>query len=355
MAQSGAGAEITALYESLQAYACAARQEKGRDLESLFEIKASNTKSADCDRTLKECMDQFKGDAGYSYSIIATANKFFKDYQIRSGYTFHRGSQKVEGIYREWRKYKTGSGMTGDDKWNPADIWAIKAGYTQKTNCKNLQEYNDFVLDQYNAKKLIGISLKKVPKGQVKTKVYNDGNNKITAKFKEVKPMTDVTASKDVYLTVTSGGKDFDIQLRNFSSRAVTSSWQGEVKGKSAAGGKIGGGLLVEQAKSGGVTVTPPNQFNPNLKPTDTVLRKFATMYKKIAGTTNKEKQTEVIAKTKGLAAVDPTWWMSKYLSVYYAHEVSTSTNKNKVASKIYSYASSATDNSSVFVKYYDI
>ena len=355
MAQSGAGAEVTALYESLQAYACAARQHKGNDLESLFELKSSNTRSADCDRTLKQCLDQFKGDEGYSYSIIATANKFFKDYSIRSGYTFHRGSTKVDGIYREWRKYKSGSGMTGDDKWNPADIWAIKTGYTQKTDCKSLQEYNDFVLEQYEAKKLIGISLKKVPRGQVNKQVYNDGSSKVTAKFKGVKPMTDVTASKDVYLTVSSGAKDYDIQLRNFSSRAVTSSWQGEVKGKSAAGGKIGGGLLIEQAKSGGITVNAPNQFNPNLKPTDAVLRKFATMYKTIAGTTNRETQKEVIAKTKGLAAVDATWWMSKYLGVYYAHEVSTSANKNKVASKIFSYASSATDNSSVFVKYYDV
>lgn len=354
MAQSGAGAEVTALYESLQAYACAARQAKGRDLESIFEIKASNTKSADCDRPLKDCMDQFKGDEGYSYSIVATANQFFKDYKIMNGYTFHRGGQKVEGVYREWRKYKTGSGMSGDDKWNPADIWAIKSGYVQKTNCKNLQEYNDFVLDQYNAKKLIGISLKKVPRGQVKTQVYNDGSNKITATFKQVKPMTEVTASKDVYLTVSSAGKDYDIQLRNFSSRPVTSSWQGEVKGKSAAGGKIGGGLLIEQAKSGGVTLTPPNQFNPNLKPTDAVLRKFASMYKSIAGTTNKETQKEIMTKTKGLAAADPTWWMSKYLGVYYAYEVATSRNKNKVASKIFSYASSATDNSSVFVKYFD-
>lgn len=353
MAQSGAGSEITALYECLQAYACAARQAKGRDLESLFEINASNTRSAKCDRPLKDCMEQFKGDEGYSYSIVETANQFFRDYQIRSGYTFHRGLGKVEGIYREWRKYKSGSGMTGDDKWNPADIWAIKSGYTQKVNCKSLQEYNDFVLEQYNAKNLIGISLKKVPRGQVKTKVFNDGGSKITARFKQVKPMTDVTASKDVYLTVSSAGKDFDIQLRNFSSRPVTSSWQGEVKGKSAAGGKIGGGVLIEQAERAGIRMNKPSQFNPNTKPSDAVLRKFAQMYKTIAPR-SRESQKEVMSKTKGLAAVDPTWWMSKYLSVYFAHSIVSSPKKNKVASQIYSYASSATDNSSVFVKYSD-
>jgi hypothetical protein len=353
MPQSGAGSEVTALYECLQAYACAARQAKGRDLESLFEINASNTRNAKCDRPLKDCMEQFKGDEGYSYSIVETANQFFRDYQIRSGYTFHRGLGKVEGIYREWRKYKAGSGMKQDDKWNPADIWAIKSGYVQKNNCKSLQELNDFMLDQYNDKNLIGISLKKVPRGQVKTKVFNDGGSKITAKFKAVRPMTDVTASKDVYLTVTSGGNDYNIQLRNFSSRPDTSSWQGEIKGKSAAGGKIGGGVLIEQVQSAGIALNKPSQFNPKIKPTDAVLRKFAQMYKVLAPQ-SRESQKEVMMKTKGLAAADPTWWMSKYLSVYFAHAVLSSPKKNKVASKIYSYASSATDNSSVFVKYSD-
>ena len=195
--------------------------------------------------------------------------------------------------------------------------------------------------------------MKKVPRGQVKTKVFNDGAGKLTAKFKEVKPMTDVSSSKDVYLTMTSGGKDIDIQLRNFSSRPVTSSWQGEIKGKSAAGGKIGGGVLIEQARSAGVSVQAPNQFNPNLKPTDSVLRNFAKMYKTIAPR-SRESQKEVMSKTKGLAAADPTWWMSKYLSVYFAYQILSSPKKNNVASKIYSYASSATDNSSVFVKYSD-
>ena len=46
MPVSGAGSEITALYESLQAYACAIlRQHKGKDLESIFELKSTNTRA----------------------------------------------------------------------------------------------------------------------------------------------------------------------------------------------------------------------------------------------------------------------------------------------------------------------
>jgi len=352
MAQSGAGAEVTALYESLQAYACAARMAKGKDLESIFELKAANTKAADCDRTLKQCMDQFSGDEAYQYSIIATANQFFKEYKIRSGYKFHRGGSTVEGIYSNWRKHKSGSGISGDDKWNPADIWAIKTNYIQKS-CNSITAYNEFILEQYDAKKLIGISLKKVPRGTVKTKVYNDGKNEVTAKFKEVKQMDDVTSSKDVYIVVTAGGASYDIQLRNFDRRPKTSSWQGEIKGKSAAGGKIGGGVLIEQAASAGVTVKKPNQFNANIKPSDTLLKSFARMYK-VINPRSKETAKQVEVKAKALAKVDPTWWMSKYLGVYFAHEVIKSGKKDKVASMIYRYASSASENSSVYVKYYD-
>ena len=350
---SGAGSEITALYESLQAYACAARQHKGRDLESIFELKDDTTKNADCDRTLKQCMDQFGGDEEYQHSIIATANKFFKEYKITSGYKFLRGGSKVDAIYTSWRKHKQGSGISGDDKWNPADIWAMKTSYTHKSNFKSLGEYNAFILEQYNAKKLIGISLKKVPRGEVKSKVYNDGKHAVTAKFKEVQPMDDVTSSKDVYFVVTHNGAPYKIQLRNFSSRPVTSSWQGEIKGKSAAGGKIGGGVLTEQALGAGVKLKAPNQFNANVKPSDTLLNDFAKMCVAI-NPKGKETVQQVKTKAKALSKVDPTWWMSKYLGVYYAYTVVKSGKKDVVASRIYQYASSATESSSVYVKYHD-
>ena len=298
-------------------------------------------------------MEQFKDDEEYQYSIVETTNKFFRDYNIRSGYQFLRGGAKVEAIYSEWRRYKRGSGMKQDDKWNPADIWAMKTNYVQKKNCADLDEYNEFLLEEYNKKNLIGISLKKVPRGAVKTKVFNDGATKVKATFKEVKPMTDVIASKDVYFTVRSGGTDYQIQLRNFSSRPDTSTWQGEVKGKSAAGGKIGGGVLIEQAEKAGVRMLKPNQFPASTKPSDQKLREFAKMYKTINPRT-RETQKEVFTKTKAFALADPTWWMSKYLGVYYAFNVLNSRKQNSVASKIFSYASSASDKSSVFVKYSD-
>jgi len=110
---------------------------------------------------------------------------------------------------------------------------------------------------------------------------------------------------------------------------------------------------MIEQAQSAGVTMKRPNQFNANVAPSDTLLREFAKMYVEI-NPKGKEKQKDVMVKAKGMAKLDPTWWMSKYLSVYYAHTVIKSGKKDVVASKIYQYASSASESSSAYVKYYD-
>ena len=54
---SGAGAEITALAESLQAYACATRQFIGKDLTDISQVTSKTIKDAECDRTLEKCLN----------------------------------------------------------------------------------------------------------------------------------------------------------------------------------------------------------------------------------------------------------------------------------------------------------
>ena len=120
---SGAGAEVTALAESLQAYACATRQFLGKDLIDVSQITDKTIGDADCDRTLKACL---KGlDEKWFHSVVTTANQIFADVPgAKSGkaFKFYRGGKFVNDIYDEWRRMKEGSGLTGDDKWNPADI-----------------------------------------------------------------------------------------------------------------------------------------------------------------------------------------------------------------------------------------
>lgn len=350
---SGAGAEVTALAESLQAYACATRQHLGRPLKDVTDITEKTISDADCDRTLKKCIEGL--DANWYYSVVTTANQIFDDVPgAKTGkkYKFYRGGKFVDSIYDEWRKFKSGSGITGDDKWNPADIWMVKKTYKHKTGFSSLVEYNDYMFEKFAGTELIGISLKKLGKGlPAHHKIFNAGKP-LLAEFKGVKLGTNMTDSKDIYIQYKSEGKDGEVQLRNFSSRPVPSSWQGEIKGKTAAGGKIGGGVIFEGALATGVSrakLTFPNQ-TPIERPSDTQFKEFAKMFKELSG--SREKVETLVLQAKAGHKMDKTWWMSKYIGITLVYTMIKEKKMDSLCAYIFQYASSATKNSCIFIKY---
>jgi hypothetical protein len=350
---SGAGSEVTALAESLQAYACATRQHLGKDLIDVSQITKSTIADADCDRTLDACM---KGlDENWFRSVVLTANLIFEEVpgaKTGKNFKFYRGGNLVNSIYDNWRKFKKGSGITGDDKWNPADIWMIKKGFKLETKFDTLTDYNRYVYDEFAYTNMIGISLKKIgPKDSPHSKFFNNGKP-LVAQFTGVKLGMNMTDSKDIYIKYKSEGKDGEVQLRNFSSRPVPSSWQGEIKGKAAAGGKIGGGVIFEGAIETGVNkskLTLPNQ-TPIDKPSDADFKKFATMFKELSG--SKEKIETLMIQAKAGHRQDKTWWMSKYIGIDLVYTVIKEGKMDALCKYIYEYASSATKNSSIFIKY---
>lgn len=350
---SGAGSEVTALAESLQAYACATRQHLGKDLIDVSQITAKTIADADCDRTLAQCM---KGlDENWFRSVVLTANLIFEDVPgAKSGknFIFYRGGKLVDSIYNEWRNHKKGSGITGDDKWNPADIWMIKKGFKFKTGWKTLTEYNRYVYDEFAHTNMIGISLKKIgPKDMPHSKIFNNGKP-LVAQYTGVKLGMTMTDSKDIYIQYKAEGNPGEVQLRNFSSRPVPSSWQGEIKGKAAAGGKIGGGIIFEGAIDIGVQrnkLTLPQQ-TPIEKPSEADFKKFAMMFKELSG--SKEKLDVLIVLAKAGHRKDKTWWMSKYIGIDLVYTVLKEKKMDNLCAYIFQYASSATKNSSIFIKY---
>jgi hypothetical protein len=353
---SGAGSEITALAESLQAYACATRQYLGKDLTSVTDISDKTIKDAECDRTLDQCIDGL--NAQWFHSVVVTANKIAKDFRINksSNYMYYRGGDLVASIYSEFSNFRKQSGIVGDDKWNPADIWMAKKGFKFKSDWPSLEDYNRYIYDNYHDKELIGISLKLVPKGDATSKVYNDGMP-ITAKYENIKINPIPIESKDVYIQFkTDGNKTGEIQLRNFSSRPVPSSWQGEIKGKTAAGGKIGGGLLIKAAQESGVPnskLTQPSSFSSSIdKPSEQLIKEFVDMFCSLANITNAAEKKRIMQLVKIKQKEDKTWWLSKYLGVAYCYAVLNSGKVDDVTKWLYGYGSSATKNSSIFIKY---
>jgi hypothetical protein len=350
MAQSGAGAEVTALAESLQAYACATRQHLGRDLKDISDINSKTVADADCDRTLKECIDGLEKE--WYHSVVVTANAIFKDFRITGKtYKFYRGGELVDAIYGEFGRFRKDSGITSDDKWNPADIWMAKKTFEFEGDWNTLTEFNRYIKEQFKKETLVGISLKKVPRGQPTSKIYNDGKLP-DAKFKGFKLGMNMGDSKDIYIQYTSENKEGEIQLRNFSGRPVPSSWQGEIKGKTAAGGKIGGGSLISLAEDSGVTnIKKPIDFSSQIdKPSDKTFEQFAKMFKELSG--NKKSIKDLALEAKMNQKKDKTWWMSKYLGVYFCSMIYNSGKVERVTKSIFGYGSSATKNSSIFIKY---
>lgn len=351
--QSGAGAEVTALAESLQAYACATRQHLGKPLENVSQITDKTIGDADCDRTLKQCIEGLDGN--WFYSVVTTANQIFEDVPgAKQGkkYKFYRGGKFVDSIYDEWRRFKSGSGITGDDKWNPADIWMVKKNYKHETGFGSLAEYNSYMFEVFAKTELIGISLKKLAKdSSAHHKIFNAGKP-LVAEFKGIKLGPVMTESKDLYIKYKSEGKEGEIQLRNFSSRPVPSSWQGEIKGKTAAGGKIGGGVIFDGALATGILrskLTFPQQ-TPIERPTDSHFKEFAKKFKELSG--SKEKLETLVLQAKAGHKTDKTWWMSKYIGVTLVHDVLNEGKMDSLCSYIFQYASSATKNSCIFIKY---
>ena len=350
---SGAGSEVTALAESLQAYACATRQHLGKDLVDVSQITKQTIADADCDRTLEACM---KGlDENWFRSVVLTANLIFMEVPgAASGknFKFYRGGSLVDSIYNNWRKFKNGSGITGDDKWNPADIWMIRKGFKLRKDFDTLTEYNRYVYDEFAYTNMIGISLKKIgPKDFPHSKFFNNGKP-LVAQYTGIKLGANMTDSKDIYIQYKSEGVAGEVQLRNFSSRPVPSSWQGEIKGKAAAGGKIGGGVIFQGAQDVGIPrakLTLPNQV-PIDRPTDNDFKRFAMMFKELSGTN--EKLDSLIIQAKAGHRQDKTWWMSKYIGIDLVYTLLKEKKQDALCKYIYEYASSATKNSSIFIKY---
>ena len=350
---SGAGSEVTALAESLQAYACATRQFLGKDLIDVAEITNKTIGDADCDRTLSACM---KGlDEDWFHSVVVTANAIFRDVPDSKSqkFTFYRGGKLVGDIYKEFGRFRKTSGISGDDKWNPADIWMVKKGFKFESGWDTLQEYNRYIYDEFAKTNLIGISLKKVPKGEPKSEIYNNGKPP-KAKFTNIKLGMNMFDSKDIYIQFNESGINGEIQLRNFSSRPVPSSWQGEIKGKTAAGGKIGGGLVMTAALESGIQrnkLTFPQEFQTQIdKPSEATFKKFAMMFKELSG--SKEKIDVLIVQAKSYQRKDKTWWMSKYIGVDYVYTVLKEKKQDAVTKWLFGYGSSSTKNSSIFIKY---
>jgi len=280
---SGGGAEATAITESMQcfftSYLFNGREDKfdlSKDYEkalktfydSVTNINYVHAYNKSSRYKFKDLWEQAPKDEEWLQTYMATANMIKnKSTNFSGNVYFHRGSPFMDSIYEKKKTcekhnkdlIKSGEAPSllaesltsfSNDKWNPGDIWMSTNRPTDepftwsppemKKNMKvhvcdwvNLQKS---VYESAHTGETLGISLKKTGK-TAKFSEFNTPREKQEIKYRGFKfGNGDFFNSADVYIEFSGGGS---MQYRPTDGNK---SWQGEIKGTKASGGKAGGG-----------------------------------------------------------------------------------------------------------------
>ena len=292
---SGGGADATASTETMQCYYAAyllnttdedfkrgrvSNNSYAEELTQFFASRPELVEGYDKKTRLsfQDCWDfwvvKLKEDAEWMDTFIATANKIkinATNFTKRPVY-FHRGSPFMDSIYARKKKcekhnkdlIKSGTPPSelkesiasfSDDKWNPGDIWMStinpNAGPYQPFSwqppvvSEDMQQHvcdwpslQTAVYQSAMSGETLGISLKKSGK-DASFRAFNSKDpearkDKITYSGYRF-GSGDFFNSADMYIEFNNGSMQY-------RATASTSSWQGEIKGTKASGGKCGGG-----------------------------------------------------------------------------------------------------------------
>lgn len=327
---SGGGAENTDITECLQCIYCSEifNGTKPDDIN----LKTLKTSDFEIDTDMVKI--EAAADEGWVESSVLIAQKL-KSNLRGTNYTFHKGSTLVNDIESKFKALnKTEKAFRNLNKWNPADIWAVKKGFVPNfSQFETLGEFNNYFKEMYDAQNLVGVSLKKAS-GSV-TVVENNTTGFIRRPVQfagyQLYKRT-FFGSKDIYITMKGAGQ---MQLRTFGNF----QFQGEIKGKSAAAGKIGGGVILAiLSKVKGVTTTKTNNQVKSLarKPTPQFMQEFYELYLALE---EKRKQMDKDEFMAQLAEMDADFIVSKYWAMFITSNLDTD-----VTDAIAGYASSQSD-----------
>lgn len=338
---SGGGSAQTDLQESAQcivnalAYRVKGKAITAQDLTRKNLIDAS--KYVEISSSINDTVSWIEDTGAWHESLAGTANKLLQ-YTGKKALTFHRGSAYVAGIYNAWRAAKKNSnlGNIKDDKWNPADIWAVDSSVADYTFATNIDQLNEQLIELFDKNLLIGISLKLTSSFNLEIK-----NREPKESGVDYKTYTTSAKAKDAYIDLTNGSR---LQLRTFSTDGT--SFQGELKGKEANQGKIGGGIINTLFVKHNLKPLPKQkQAVQSAKDLDdSFVGRFVELYSKYANSTIDKEDLES-------RSVD--WISSKFqaLSVIDVLETGNKKDIEKAINDIYNYAGSSSSISSVYLK----
>jgi len=393
---SGGGSDDTAITESMQCYylsllfntSVSKLDNKNTQLQHLqtqdnncFTYdKTTRLKAKDCFEACPE--DWFKTDVFIKSANAVYQSTYARPFKGKKVY-LHRGSPYMKAVYDNKKKAQDydkknneqplAPGSFADDKWNPGDIWMSTKS---PTDTKPFAEGNKVPLEWVELREAVrdkadnhtlGISLKKtgstarVTPFNTRQRSHNTNTKFSGFTFGQT---GDFFKSADMYMYFSDGGK---MQLR---ATATTKSWQGEMKGKYANAGKIGGGNVnhyVEKIynKAIGFTMVKGNNWSEtyyresNLSDMHRLYTKFINKQK--PGTPKqdvltieefKKKADEYINNKKQPAS--PAFYFGKYMALLFLESIGAENKGPKLdelSRVIVRYAMSNTDISTFFIK----
>jgi len=342
-AGSGGGAASTEIQESSQcvvnaiAYNVKKSQITEDDLTDENISKA--LKYSDISSSDEEVRDFIKNKKDWTNTFINTANVLIQNYS-NPRFQQHRGSKFVDSIYNAYKAAKKGAGLSmNNDKWNPADIWMVDSDILDTQFPTEIKALNGLISELYAGNQLIPVSLKKTGK-EATIQTYN-----ISEEDKEgyTYESSDSRPTNNNVIIVYSDGK---ITFRTFN---FATNFAGEIKGKTAAHGKIGQGAINDVLRQNNVEpLESPRDIQSSLKSLEgDVTDKFYTYYSKIVEPIDKDEFLSFMGEK------DLNYRVSKYLSTQLAYKIENQSPEiqDEIISDIIRYASSSTKSSSVFVK----
>jgi len=288
-------------------------------------------------------------------------------------YKFVRGDKLIDdgAVKKAFGRVKAQTNLSSEDKWNPADIWMVKESEinTIKTHLdgeNTIDCLNNALLQLFNEKKLIGISLKKI-EGNANISVKNNQSPAVrkaneSAKFEKFDLTFDNGRAKDnypmdVYLYYGKGNFE-KFQARNFGG-STKGDWKLELKGKSAAQGKVQGEVVKKLLQNAGFAnisqfIIPtwadckPGAENGKSKLTEEIFK----LLKKHNAIGLKNTPKEEINMKAIVARQPQSWRYSKLAGLRFLDWLKhTCKDKNMAMKELYLYASSQSDKSSVYYK----
>ena len=371
---SGAGTEVTRISESTQCLYLALRyhvynKDVVNGTKGVISTKEYEEALKYCDVSAKlEEMITLGG--GWQDSCMKGANKIFNSTQTggkNKNYTFVRGDSKYDDglIKKAFQKVKSQTPFSSEDKWNPADIWMVSQNFdpTPLSKLNTIGEVNQFFLENFKSKDLMGISLKKITNGaNIDVKNF-DASAKIEKikkygfKKYEVKWLEGKVHPIDVYVHYGDGPKE-RIQFRNFSGDNEA-GWQIEFKGSGAAQGKVGAGPTYKTISS--VDTRNYTFDNRTLwamcsdkapdKTKKTIVDQIYDLMKhyKAKGLPN-GKNGEIQVKSQ-IEQLGQGWRYSKLASLHLLEIIDKSSKSDEMMKALYLYGTSESDQSSVYIK----